>query len=100
MPQPWPCRLQTKHVRKRRCKPPIFITSVSGSESTSQEQDWAREKGAKEMSWEKRLPEEGFRRVGMLGSLRGRRSEEMTQLNTSSPRRPEVPFESRVGDGN
>ena len=32
------------------------------------------------------------RRVGMSGLLRGRRSEEMTQLKTSSLRESEVPF--------
>ena len=31
------------------------------------------------------------------GSLRGRRSEEMTQLNTSSPRGSEVPLEFQRG---
>ena len=30
----------------------------------------------------------------MSGSLKGRRPEEMTQLNTSFPRGSEVPFES------
>ena len=65
--------------------------------STSQEQERAREEGAKEMSGEERLPEERWRRVGMSGSLRGRRSEEMTQSNTSSPRGSEVPFESQRG---
>ena len=38
------------------------------------------------MSGEERLPEERWRRVGVSGSLRGRRSEEMTQSNTFSPR--------------
>ena len=52
--------------------------------STSQEQERAREEGAKEMSGEERLPEEQWRRVGVSGLLRGRRSEEMTQLNISS----------------
>ena len=33
----------------------------------------------------------------MSGSLRGRWSEEMIQLNTSSPRKLEVPFESQKG---
>ena len=33
-------------------------------------------------------------RVGVSGSLRVRRSEEMTQSNTSSPRGSEVPLES------
>ena len=51
-----------------------------------------REEGAKEMSGEKRC-----KRVGVSGSLRGRRSEEMTQLNTSSPRGSEVPLESQWG---
>ena len=36
----------------------------------------------------------------MLETLRGRRSEESTQSNTSSPRESEVPFESQMGDGN
>ena len=42
-----------------------------------------REEGAREMSGEERLPKERCRRVGVSGSLRGRRSEEMTQLNTA-----------------
>ena len=65
--------------------------------STSQEQDRAREKGAKGMSGEERLPEERWRRVGVSGSWRERRSEEMTQSNTSSPRGLEVPLESQRG---
>ena len=48
--------------------------------------------GEKEMSGEER-----WRRVGVSGSLRGRRSEEMTQSNTSSPRGLEVPLESQRG---
>ena len=48
-----------------------------------------REEGATEISGEERLPEERWKRVGMSGSLRGRRSEEMTQSNTLS----EVLFE-------
>ena len=50
----------------------------------------AREEGAKEMSGEKR-----WRRVGVSGSLRGRRSEEMTQSNTSSAQGLDVPPESQ-----
>ena len=46
--------------------------------STSHEQERAREEGAKEMTLEERLPEERSRRVGVSGSLRGRRLEEMT----------------------
>ena len=49
------------------------------------------------MSGEERLPEERWRRVGVSGSLRGRRSEEMTQSNTSSSRGSEVPLESQRG---
>ena len=64
---------------------------------TSQEQERAREKGEKEMSGEERLPEERWRRIGVSGSLRGRRSEEMTQSNTSSPRGSEVTLESQRG---
>ena len=45
------------------------------------------------MSGEERLPEEQWRRVGMSGPLRGRRSEEITQSNTSSPQESEVPLE-------
>ena len=63
--------------------------------STSQEQERARVEGAKEMSGEERLPEERWRRVGVSGSLRGRRSEEMTQSNTSSQWGSEVPLESQ-----
>ena len=39
--------------------------------------------------------EERCRRVSVSGSLRERRSEEMTYLNTSSPRGSEVPLESQ-----
>ena len=49
------------------------------------------------MSGEERLPEERWRRVGVSGSLRGKRSEEMTQSNTSSPQGSEVPLESQRG---
>ena len=49
------------------------------------------------MSEEERLPEEQWRRVGVSGSLRGRRSEEMTQSNTSSLQGLEVPLESQRG---
>ena len=42
---------------------------------------------------EERMPEERWRRVGVSGSLRGRRSEEMTQSNTSSLQGSEVPLE-------
>ena len=49
------------------------------------------------MSGEERLPVERWRRVGVSGSLRGRRSEEMTQSNTSFLRGSEVPFESQRG---
>ena len=52
------------------------------------------------MSGEERIPEERWRRVGVSGSLRGRRSEEMTQSNTSFPRGSEVPLESQRGDFN
>ena len=41
--------------------------------------------------------EERWRRVGISGSLSGRRSEEMTQSNTSSPLGSEVSFESHRG---
>ena len=37
---------------------------------------------------------------GCVGSLSGRRSEEMTQSNTSSLQRSEVPLGPRGGDGN
>ena len=49
------------------------------------------------MSGEERLPEERWRRVGVSEPLRERRSEEMTQSNTSSPRGSEVPLESQRG---
>ena len=49
------------------------------------------------MPGEERLPEERWRRVGVSGSLRGRRSEEVTQSNTSSPKGSEVPLESQRG---
>ena len=50
------------------------------------------------MSGEERLPVERCRMVGVSGSLRERRSEEMTQSNTSSPWGSEVPLESQKGD--
>ena len=62
------------------------------SSSTSQEQEKARVEGAKEMSGEER-----WRRMGVSVSLKGRRSEEMTQSNTSSPQWSEVPLESQRG---
>ena len=40
---------------------------------------------------------ERCRRVGVSGSLRGRRSEDMTQSNTSSPWGSEVTLESQKG---
>ena len=52
------------------------------------------------MSREKRLPEERWRRADVSGLLRGRRSEDMTKSNTSSPRGSEVPLESQRADGN
>ena len=39
--------------------------------------------------------EERWRRVGVSGSLRARRLEDMTQSNTSSPKGSEVPLESQ-----
>ena len=65
--------------------------------STSQEQKRTTEVREKEMLGEERLPEERWRRVGVSGSLRERRSEEMTQSNTSSPWGSEVPLESQRG---
>ena len=73
----------------------IGMWSEPRSYSTSHEQERAREEEAKEMSGEEQLPEERWRRVGVSGSLRGRRSEEMTQSNTSSPLRSEVTLESQ-----
>ena len=49
------------------------------------------------MSGEERLPVERWRRVGVSGSLRGGRPEEMAQSNSSSPRGFEVPLESQRG---
>ena len=54
-----------------------------------------REEREKEMSGEEGLPEERWRRVGMSESLRGGRLEEMTQSETSSPQKSDVPFESQ-----
>ena len=53
--------------------------------------------GSREIPEEELLPDDQWRRVGMSGSLRGRRSEEMTQSNTFSPWGSEVPFESHRG---
>ena len=52
-----------------------------------------KEAGAKEMLEVKWLPKDQWKRVAMLGSLRERRSEEITQLNTSSPRMLRAPFQ-------
>ena len=49
------------------------------------------------MSREERPPKEQCRRVSVSGSLTGRKSEEMIQLNTFSPRELEVPFEFQRG---
>ena len=57
----------------------------------------AREERTKEISGEERLSEERCGRVGVSASLRGSRSEEMTQSNTSSLRGSEVPLESQWG---
>ena len=86
-----------KDRRERGIDRRIGRWSEPRSCSTSQEQERAREEGAKEMSGEERLPKERWRRVGVSGSLRERRSEEMTQSNTSSPRGSEVPLESQRG---
>ena len=51
------------------------------------------------MSGEERLPEERWRRVGVSGSLRGMRSKEMTQSNTSSPRGRKYLLSPKGGDG-
>ena len=69
---------------------------------TSQEQDRAREEGAKKISGEEQLSDERWRRIGMLGSLRARTSEEVTQSNTSSPGGLEVLYllRPRGDDGN
>ena len=53
-----------------------------------------------EMSVEERLPEERWKRVGVSGSLRGRRSEKMTQLNTSFSLGRKYLLSSRGDDGN
>ena len=47
------------------------------------------------MSGEERLPEERWRRVGVSGSLRRRRSKEIAQSNTFSLRGSEVTLESQ-----
>ena len=49
------------------------------------------------MSGEEQLPEEQCKRLGVSGSLRRRRLEEMIQSNTSSPRGSEVSLESQRG---
>ena len=90
------CSLERK-TGERRIDRRIGRWSEPRSCSTSQEQERAREEGAKEMSGEERLPEERWRGVGVPGSLRERRSEEMTQSNTSSPWGSEVTLESQRG---
>ena len=54
----------------------------------------------KEMSGEEWLLEDREKRVGMSESwvIQGRRSEGMTQSNTSFPRGPEVPLEFQRSD--
>ena len=88
---------EREREREREINRIIGRWSEPWSCSTSQEQERAREEGAKEMSGEKRLPEERWTRVGVSGSLRGRKSEEMTQSNTSSLQGLEVPLESQRG---
>ena len=61
----------------------IFITSGAGK---------GKRGGSKET-----LGEERWRRVGMSGSLRGWRSEEMTQSNASSTLGAKAPLESQRG---
>ena len=52
------------------------------------------------MSGEERLPEKKWKRVGALEPLWGRRSEEMTELNASSPWGQKYLLSLRGGDGN
>ena len=68
--------------------------------STSQEQERAREEGAKKMSEEERLPEERWRKVGVSGSLRGRRSEEMLSQILPPHGGRKYLLSSKEGDGN
>ena len=83
--------LGAKDQRERETDRRIGRWSEPRSCSTSRDQERAREEGAKKMSGEER-----WRRVGVSGSLRGRRSE-MTQSNTLSLRGSEVPLESQRG---
>ena len=64
--------------RRKRKDRRIGRWSEPRSCSTSQEQERAREEGAKEMSGEERLPEKRWRKVGVSGSLMGRKSEKMS----------------------
>ena len=73
--------------------------SVPRSWSTSQKQERAREEGAKEMSGEW-LPVKWCRRVRVSGSFRGKKSEQMTQSNTSSPWDWKYLLTPKRGDGN
>ena len=57
----------------------------------------SKRRGSKGDVREERLPVEQWRKMGGSGSLRRRRSEEMTQSNTSYPRGSEVPLESQRG---
>ena len=90
-------RKTREREREREIDRRIGRWSEPRSCSTSQEQERAREEGAKEMLGEERLPEEQWSKVRVSGSLRGRRSEGMTQSNTSSRWRSEVPLESQRG---
>ena len=55
--------------------------------------------GAKDVSREERLPEERWRMVGVLGSLRGKRSEELTQLKTFPHENQKYLLSPRGDDG-
>ena len=75
----WPKGMEVKEKSKSSAMPQSL--GQPRSCSTFQEQERAREEGAKEMSGEELL-EERWRRV----------AEEMNQLNISSPRGSEVPL--------
>ena len=86
-----------KDRRERGMDRRIDKWSEPRSCSTSQDQERAREQGAKKMSGMELLPEKRWRRVDVSRSLRVRRSEKITQSNTSSPWGSEVPLESQRG---
>ena len=82
-----------KRPKKERRLVELVSDQNPSSEAPPRSKKGRERREQKEMSEEEQMPEERWRRVSMSWSLRERRSEEMTQLNTSVPWGLEVPFE-------